>query len=164
MNNNLENKIEGAQPIVYSSWIARTLPKLVAEQRFLAYTSEVGESFRPLVPKYLVNATYGISICYVGADVWIHAHNMHKNNKPKNEIIVQTADRLIWHSFASMILPAVTIHSIVKYSKKLNWFSGMPMVKCWFPTVFALSCIPFIIHPLDHVTDIAMDHTIRKLY
>lgn len=32
------------------------------------YANEVGEAFRPLIPKYLVNASYAVSISYALAD------------------------------------------------------------------------------------------------
>ena len=34
----------------------------VASVRHLAYTSDLGEAFRPVVPRWAVNATYGIAI------------------------------------------------------------------------------------------------------
>lgn len=36
--------------------------------RFLGYTNELGESFRPLIPLWMVRATYGIAITYAVAD------------------------------------------------------------------------------------------------
>lgn len=35
---------------------------------FIGYANEVGESFRPLIPKKIVNLSYGIAISYVIAD------------------------------------------------------------------------------------------------
>lgn len=37
--------------------------------RYLAYSSDVGESFRPIIPPHLVTATYVISWTYVLGDV-----------------------------------------------------------------------------------------------
>lgn len=166
---NISNDDESkARPIVYVNSFLRTLPKIISKQRYLAYASEVGESFRPIVPKYIINTAYAASILYVCFDVGMHTENLIKQNKSRKEVIVLTSDKILWHSFASMILPAITVHSIVKYSSigihKYNMFNNYPKVKGWAPTVFALMCIPFIIHPIDHVTDFAMDNTIRKLY
>ena len=36
--------------------------------RFLGYTNEFGEAFRPLIPKWLVYSTYGVAILYATAD------------------------------------------------------------------------------------------------
>lgn len=36
--------------------------------RYLGYTNELGESFRPLIKTWMVNVTYGVAIAYVLAD------------------------------------------------------------------------------------------------
>lgn len=36
--------------------------------RFLGYSNEVGEAFRPLIPRAIVNLSYGIAIAYSLAD------------------------------------------------------------------------------------------------
>ena len=36
--------------------------------RFFGYTNEFGEAFRPLLPKWVVLATYGVSFLYAAAD------------------------------------------------------------------------------------------------
>merc|ERR1712137_1375259 len=36
--------------------------------RFLGYTNELGEAFRPLLPRPLVTATYGVVFLYAVAD------------------------------------------------------------------------------------------------
>ena len=67
-----------------------------------------------------------------------------------------------------MALPALTIHSIV-YSSNIilkNIFIGnryRKLVK-YGPSIIGLSSIPFIIQPLDHLTDWIMDRTLRNLY
>lgn len=171
MTNKLENfntETDLPRPLVYANWFLRSFPRVVASQRALAYASEVGESFRPIIPKYFVNAAYATSFLYVGADTMIHRHNMIEQKKSQKEVRIQTMDRLIWHSLASMLLPALTIHSIVKYSglgiNKFNMFTTMPKIRTWTPTLLALGAVPFIIHPIDHLTDHAMDNSIRKLY
>lgn len=36
---------------------------------FLGYSNELGESFRPLIKKWVVNLSYGVAVAYVLADV-----------------------------------------------------------------------------------------------
>lgn len=164
----LEKDIETSRPIVYLNWFLRTFPRAISSQRALAYASEVGESFRPIIPRYIVNASYATSLLYVGTDVWIYKHNMVEQKKSEKYINIMVTDRLIWHSFASMLLPALTVHTIVKCTgkgiNKFDMFNTMPKTRSWAPTILALACIPFIIHPLDHLTDYIMDNSIRKMY
>ena len=87
--------------------------------------------------------------------------------------MVNCADKAVWHTFASMVFPAASVHTIVKFSGK-GYLYGMKKV---FPQILnavkytrvgsvatGLLAIPFIIHPLDHLTDYAMDNSMRKLY
>lgn len=149
-------------------FLVRALPRILASQRYLAYTSEVGESFRPLVPFKLVQASYVASLAYVGADIVHNYHEDKANGLSGRALNVKIADRFVWHSFASMILPALSIHTIVDYSsrgiKKFDLFRELPKCRQWGPTALALFSIPLIIHPLDHFTDFAMDNTLRKFY
>lgn len=163
----VDNKIEEEfRPIPY---FLRTMPRILASQRMLAYASEVGESFRPIVPQWLVRSSYALSFLYVGADV-AHTHQeLLKNGvETQQKLLIETADRFAWHCSASLLLPALSVHTIVSGSTRLlnkvpsaqNW----PRTKAWAPTVIALASIPFIIHPLDHLTDFAMNNTIRRFY
>lgn len=150
-----------------------------------AYTSEVGEAFRPLIHVGIVNTAYAISILYVIADTIVHTMSVnqklqndkkfeHLSKDQKNtNTIVNCIDKAVWHTFASMVFPAASVHTIVKFSGK-GYLYGM---KKLFPQVLnavkytrvgsvatGLLAIPFIIHPLDHLTDYAMDNSMRKLY
>jgi fission process protein 1 len=53
----------------YLAYAARVRTALFAATRYLAFTSDVGEAFRPVTSKYFVRATYGISWAYVVTDV-----------------------------------------------------------------------------------------------
>lgn len=169
----------------YVSSLVRKPQHLMRQLRPTAYASEVGESFRPVVKSWMVNTAYALSIGYVCADTGFHTYNVHnelkKQNLSNDQIIKQTAinfcDKAVWHTFASMVLPAVTVHAVVKYSgKTLNYgFNRSSYMTTKHITsigkysrigsVFmGLISIPIIIHPLDHLTDYLMDNTIRKFY
>ena len=40
--------------------------------RYVAYTSDIGEAFRPVVPPWLVTAAYGVSWAYVAGCAHFH--------------------------------------------------------------------------------------------
>ena len=133
--------------------------------RPMAYASEFGESFRPFVNPLFVNTMYGVSIFYVAADVGISCYNIREHGRESQ--LYTALDQTLWHSMASLALPAVTIHQIVhlsqhhaapriaKYAPRLGRFS---------PILFGLGSIPFIIHPLDHIADFIMNNTLRKFW
>ena len=157
-----ENRI-----LVYGSRLARAmkgLNNLMIAGRPLAYASELGESVRPLVPKLLVKSLYGISWGYIILDTIAKTYSVRDQGREKMSFYA--TDLFIWHGLASMMLPALTIHSIVKFSGRVIKKFANPISKLGkiVPTIFGLASIPFIIHPLDHATDIGMDLTLRKLY
>jgi len=132
--------------------------------RPLAYMNEIGEAFRPIVSVYFVRFLYGISWGYIFTDTAMKVNNVKKES---NTIIKFTFfDTLTWHLFASMLIPSLTIHSLVKYTKKIFTkanFRNKNFIK-FGPTILGLSSIPFIIKPIDDFTDKLMDYTFRLGY
>lgn len=73
----------------------------------------------------------------------------------------------IWHTSASIIIPTVTIHSVVKItSYGITKFSSknikMPGFYRFIPSIIGLAFIPIIINPIDNITDYIMDNSVRK--
>jgi len=164
--NFLEGLSENSRALVYASRLAvvlRRLPSIMSYSRPLAYASELGESVRPLVNKSFVRFMYAVSWGYVFLDTGVKTHSVKSHG---NEAMMYSCfDTSVFHCFASMALPAFTIHSIVKYSGILikKTLKESKLSK-FLPTALGIISIPFIIHPLDHGTEWVMDKTIRTFY
>ncbi|KAH7417818.1 mitochondrial 18 KDa protein-domain-containing protein [Cadophora sp. MPI-SDFR-AT-0126] len=61
--------------IRYAAYVTRIRTALLSAQRYVAYTSDIGESFRPVAHPNLVRAAYGVSWAYILGDV---AHEGYK--------------------------------------------------------------------------------------
>ncbi|RFU29052.1 hypothetical protein B7463_g7293, partial [Scytalidium lignicola] len=59
----------------YAAYASRIRTALLSAHRYVAYTSDIGESFRPVAHPRLVRAAYGISWAYILGDV---AHEGYK--------------------------------------------------------------------------------------
>ncbi|KAF1812086.1 hypothetical protein P152DRAFT_459044 [Eremomyces bilateralis CBS 781.70] len=59
----------------YAAYATRIRTILLSAQRYVAYTSDIGESFRPVAHPHLVRGAYAISWLYIGGDV---AHEGYK--------------------------------------------------------------------------------------
>lgn len=57
----------------YAAYANRIRTILLASHRYVAYTSDIGESFRPVAHPYLVSLGYGVSWLYILGDVSYHA-------------------------------------------------------------------------------------------
>ncbi|CAN9079303.1 unnamed protein product [Alternaria alternata] len=61
--------------IRYAAYASRIRTIMLSAHRYVAYTSDIGESFRPIAHPYLVKGAYGISWLYLTGDV---AHEGYK--------------------------------------------------------------------------------------
>lgn len=54
---------------------------MLAAQRYVAYTSDIGESFRPVAHPNIVRTAYGISWAYIGGDVAYEGYKAYVRNQ-----------------------------------------------------------------------------------
>ncbi|GAA5974485.1 hypothetical protein JCM11641_003248 [Rhodosporidiobolus odoratus] len=160
----------------YLGYLQRLRPVLITSSRYLAYSSDVGESFRPVVAPTAVKAAYGISWAYVAGDVGYEGYKANMKAKeycPEQQqqvVGLTVAKRAIFQATASMLLPSLTIHSIVKYSALAIKKRGIQNVRVrqWLPSALGLGFIPalpFLFdEPVEHVVDSTFDRIEASLY
>lgn len=170
---------------------------MLSAHRYVAYTSDIGESFRPVAHPYIVKAAYGVSWLYILGDV---SHEGYKaywhNQRTRNPQIALTAaqqrilgsdataskasdlkpgtvapledyrtvmvQRAIFQSLASMGLPALTIHSVVRYSGKAMKNLKNKTIRTWAPIGLGLSIVPFLPAIFDHPVENAVEWSFHK--
>ncbi|POY75237.1 hypothetical protein BMF94_1607 [Rhodotorula taiwanensis] len=160
----------------YLGYLARFRPVLIASSRYLAYTSDVGESFRPVVAPKTVTAAYGVSWAYLIGDVVYESWKAKERAKEMapdgiSQVVGLTfAKRAIFQATASMLLPSLTIHSIVKYTALWIKKQGIQNIRIrqWLPSALGLGTIPFLPflfdEPVEQATDYTFDRLERKMY
>ncbi|KAJ3415580.1 hypothetical protein HDV05_004631 [Chytridiales sp. JEL 0842] len=148
-------------PARYLGLLGRLRNIAFAQSRLLAYTSEIGEAFRPVIPKPIVNGAYAVSWAYVLADVGLEGYKTHTHtggNKPI-EVARTVLERGIFQSLASMVLPAYSVHFLVHQSAK--YFSKRPnvspMLLRYGPTGVGLGLIPFLPTIFDEPVEKAVE-------
>jgi len=160
----------------YMAYASRLRTALRAGSRYIAYTSDVGEAFRPVVSPHLVTAAYGISWIYLIGDVSYESYKAHKlgpspleaaNFSESTRVGMVAVKRGVFQSIASMALPAFTIHSVVKQATKGFANVKSPKVKAWGPTLTGLAVVPVLPylfdHPVERVTDAAFEWIQKKM-
>ncbi|CAE6522921.1 unnamed protein product [Rhizoctonia solani] len=154
----------------YAAYGARLRTALRASTRYVAYTSDIGEAFRPVVPPIVVTAAYGISWAYLAGDVAYEIYKARRQgpsaieasnfSEPTRLSIIAT-QRAVFQSVASMGLPAVTIHTVVRQATKAFVNVKNVRVKAWGPTFTGLAIVPFLPymydHPVEHATERTFD-------
>ncbi|DBA00374.1 TPA: hypothetical protein N0F65_000559 [Lagenidium giganteum] len=139
--------------------------------RYLGYSNELGESFRPMAPR-LVAPSYMVAFGYVLGDAYdkatkasTAARKQSVSESKHNKMVVGAAvDTLVWQTLASVAIPGFTINRVVAASSVVaeQTLKNSPVLKRWAPTAIGLGVIPLIIHPIDSLVDTLMDNTIRK--
>ena len=67
-------------PYRYAAYANRARTILLSAQRYVAYTSDIGESFRPVAHPYLVRSAYAISWSYILGDVLHEGYKAYLRN------------------------------------------------------------------------------------
>ncbi|KAG2370098.1 mitochondrial 18 KDa protein-domain-containing protein [Suillus spraguei] len=150
----------------YMAYAARLRTAVRAGSRYIAYTSDVGEAFRPVVPPAVVTACYGISWLYLAGDVSYEAYKTHRRGPSPIEaahfseptrVGMVAVKRAVFQSIASMALPAFTIHTAVNQAKKAFTNVQNKRLKTWGPTISGLAIVPFLPYIFDHPVETATD-------
>jgi len=165
-----ENADSTDSNVRYMAYGSRIRTALRAATRYVAYTSDVGEAFRPVVPPWVVTGGYAISWLYLGGDVSYESYKAYHqgptaveaaNFSEPTRIAMIATKRAVFQSIASMALPAFTIHTIVKRATKSFANVKNPRLKLWGPTVLGLSAVPALPYlydkPVEHLTDKAFE-------
>lgn len=188
MNNNTNSDDSIESPIRYTAYANRLRTILIASHRYVAYTSDIGESFRPVAHPKLVTFCYGISWAYLVGDVafesWKAKLRQEGKYKPglrpwndiplANPIYSMTYDDLDWkivglkravfQGVASMGLPALTIHSTVRYSSILFKNSSNKALKAYGPVSLGLAVVPLLPYLFDKPVEEAVDWIFGSLF
>ncbi|KAE8151827.1 mitochondrial 18 KDa protein-domain-containing protein [Aspergillus avenaceus] len=201
-------------PYRYAGYANRLRTILLSAHRYVAYTSDIGESFRPVAHPYLVRSAYAISWSYLIGDVAHEGYKAYLRNRrvlaPPCEAYKDAKDlsqediakgmatgnisgplragdspdtltpwpttkipliedyrlimgkRAVFQSVASMGLPALTIHSIVKYSGRALKNSKSVFFRTWAPIGLGLSVVPFLPYIFDEPVEEAVEWSFRK--
>eukprot|EP01012_Entosiphon_sulcatum_P023378 TRINITY_DN2837_c0_g1_i1.p1 TRINITY_DN2837_c0_g1~~TRINITY_DN2837_c0_g1_i1.p1 ORF type:complete len:188 (+),score=12.72 TRINITY_DN2837_c0_g1_i1:39-602(+) len=145
--------------IGYASRIPLMFKRVI---RYFAYTSDVGESFRPIVHPRIVTASYALSWTYVLGDVSYEGYkevNRGVTGAPLAQTVVK---RGIFQAVASMAIPAFLIHSQVKIFIKV--FQRVGRFQKWGPTTAGLALVPVLPYLIDEPVEHGLDYAFDKVW
>lgn len=161
---------------------------LRAGHRYIAYTSDIGESFRPVAHPIAVSAAYGVSWAYLIGDVayegwkaklkqqgvyqpgirpWdpippLTLEQQQLVSKDARDWKLVSAERAVFQSIASMALPAFTIHSTVRYAGRAMKNVKNPTLRIYGPVGLGLSVVPALPYLFDKPVEEAIEYVFKK--
>lgn len=127
--------------------------------RYTAYSSDVGEAFRPVVSPIVVKSTYGLAISYIGADILWNAKRASDEKRSVPRAVVHAT---VFQGLASLFVPFVVIHTAVDVSKRA--FKQMNKFHRWGPTTVGLSIIPLLPSYVDEPIEELLEHGFEKYW
>ncbi|KAJ3019525.1 hypothetical protein HKX48_002002, partial [Thoreauomyces humboldtii] len=137
-------------PLRFLAYLARFKTLAITGSRYLAYTSDVGEAFRPVVNRHLVSAAYGVSFAYVGFDIALEGWKARNRGVDNVELTRVVVERTLFQGLASLLLPALTIHTVVDLTGKALRNKPKTALVRWSPTLAGLFVVPFLPIMFDH--------------
>jgi len=147
----------------YFAYLARVRTLFVTGSRYLAYSSDVGESLRPVLPPWMVNACYGVAFTYVGCDTGYVGWKAHQQGKQNSEIGRAVTLEFTFQVLASLLMPTVIIHTAVHQSQKLLKNNRSAVLARWGPCLIGLALIPAMPY-LDHPVERAIESGFNALW
>ena len=143
-------------PARYVVYARRAVQALLVKGRLVAYTSDIGESIRPVVPPWLVRLCYGITWGYVAVDVTYNTAEEYLRGSPP-EIVARTAiHAATFQTIASVLVPSLIIHQVVHLAQRATKSMPPGPVARWAPSLVGLALIPllpYVDEPVEHLID-----------
>ncbi|ODO03137.1 hypothetical protein I350_05982 [Cryptococcus amylolentus CBS 6273] len=155
-----------------AAYLRRVRDIVRAGSRYTAYSNDVGEAFRPVVPPWVVTAAYGVSWAYLIGDVSFTTYKSSQlgpspleaaNMSEPTRLSMVAVKRTVFQGVASMALPAFTIHTAVRYAGRAFAKSANVTAKRWGPTVVGIGIVPALPYLFDHPVEQATDAVFDKL-
>jgi fission process protein 1 len=171
----------------YAAYASRLRTIMMSAHRYVAYTSDIGESFRPVAHPNWVRAAYGVSWAYLIGDVshegykaWKHNQRVVHPETDEDRAVAATyagkgvpaiedyrtvaVQRAIFQGLASMGLPAFTIHSIVRYSGRAMKDIKNVKLRTWGPIGLGLAAVPALPYMFDEPVEHATEWVFHKAF
>ncbi|WFD18064.1 hypothetical protein MCAP1_000276 [Malassezia caprae] len=152
----------------YTAYTMRLKTLITTGSRYIAYSSEVGEALRPLARPAVVTTAYAISWAYIFGDVgytcWQASKGLDKDSPTmKADLAWIAARRGTFQTLASLYLPALTIHSIVRYSGPVFAKFRSVRVRALGPSILGLLTVPLLPLIFDHPVETAVENVFDSI-
>jgi len=121
-------------PLRYVAYARRAVQAFLVKGRLVAYSSDVGESVRPVVPNSVVRFCYGITWVYVAADVGYNSVEQHLKGSPPTTVARTMVYTTTFQCIASVLVPSIIIHQAVHMAQHACEKLPKGRIAFWLPS------------------------------
>jgi fission process protein 1 len=136
--------------------------------RYVGYSNEIGEAFRPVVRISAVRFSYLLEMIYFFADTFHKGFKAYGNPKDQESktlgALKASSYTMLWQFLASIAIPAFAINRTVKltgYLVRNSQFKSI--VNKYIPTMIGLGLIPVLPYVLDPLVDDVMNKALKTV-
>ncbi|KAI1432235.1 mitochondrial 18 KDa protein-domain-containing protein [Xylaria sp. CBS 124048] len=137
----------------YAAYANRLRTIMLSAHRYVAYTSDVGESFRPVAHPWLVRGAYGISWAYILGDVSYEGYKSYWHNQRVLNPQIELSERQQRATGLSAPAPATATPGIVS---PLEDYRTVMVQRGIFQSIASMGLPAFTIHSVVRYSGRAM--------
>jgi fission process protein 1 len=142
----------------YAAYAARFRTILLSAHRYVAYTSDIGESFRPVAHPWLVRGAYGVSWTYILGDVSYEGYKAYLQNQRVRNPQLELTERQQKITGMSNGEPAVQPGVVTPLE---DWRTVM-VQRGLFQSIASMGLPAFTIHSVVRYSGVAMKNMKNK--
>ena len=154
----LDSIYEGEGPdttdtsVRYAAYANRLRTIMLSAHRYVAYTSDIGESFRPVAHPWLVRGAYGVSWAYILGDVGHEGFKAYKRNQrllhPVSEEYKDASDVTKPVSTPSMPAQAAEPQRVPVHIPAIEDYRSVMAQRAVFQSIASMGLPAFTIHSI----------------
>jgi fission process protein 1 len=131
----------------YAAYANRIRTIMLSAQRYVAYTSDIGESFRPVAHPWLVRGAYAISWSYLVGDV---AHEGYKAYCRTQRLLAPTPDSTPPNSTSAVASESAKTEAVLKrqHIPALEDYRAVMAQRAVFQSIASMGLPAFTIHSI----------------
>ena len=136
-------------PLRYVVYARRAVQAFLVKGRLVAYSSDVGESVRPVVPPSIVRFCYGITWAYVAVDVGFNGFEEQSKGSPPTTVARTVVHTTTFQVIASVLVPSLIIHQAVHMAQQGCQRLPPGKVAKWLPSLVGAPVAQQLPHALS---------------
>ncbi|MCJ1264171.1 hypothetical protein MMC22_004042 [Lobaria immixta] len=143
----------------YAAYASRFRTILLSAHRYVAYTSDIGESFRPIAHPWLVKGAYGVSWAYLVGDVGHEGYKAYLRNQRIIHPVVPEVASIKTSNAAGKTPDGLNNHQEPGHVPAIEDYRSVMVQRAVFQSLASMGLPAFTIHSIVRYSGRALKNT-----